>query len=149
MVDLALEREVISRWDRDFYISIMAKRVLTEKQLYHKTRINKLILDANKLGLLSPSKEVSKAQQLKIKARPDWDKRARRINYRGTNLTIGIQRRGLSQCKYIVRLDLGQWPSDDDLLALCDGTVPPERRHFSGLVKNLDKGLKYVVVYTD
>ena len=71
------------------------------------------------------------------------------MKYEGMEITIGLYRRGHSQCEYTVRLDLGQWPSDKDLITVCDGTIPPEERHFGGRVEHLPNDLKHVVVYTN
>lgn len=66
-----------------------------------------------------------------------------------TSLTIGKYHKGYSQVEYLVRLGGGDWPSDDNLITICDGTVPPKRRHFGGSVESLPDGIKHVAVYID
>ena len=44
MIDHAYKNRWISDWENSFYQDIMRKRNLTDKQLHHKTKINKKVL---------------------------------------------------------------------------------------------------------
>lgn len=48
----------------------------------------------------------------------------------------------------VIRLD-GSWPSDEDLITLCDGDAPNHPSHFGGKVTETFTDTKKVVVFTD
>jgi len=63
---------------------------------------------------------------------------------------LGIERiyHGYSECRYIVKLVSGNWPSDSDLITLCDGDTPPDSHHFGGWVRRSeDEESAEVAVY--
>lgn len=76
-----------------------------------------------------------------------WDA-GKRIIWKDAKLTIKTTMNGLSTSYFDVTLDEGEWPSDEDLVTLCDGDIPPKSRHFGGTVnKGTEKAT--VSVYTD
>jgi hypothetical protein len=57
-------------------------------------------------------------------------------------------RHGTASSDYVVELVGGEWPSDHDMITICDGDEPPNSRHFGGRVrKNGNQAV--VTVYTD
>lgn len=56
--------------------------------------------------------------------------------------------RPASKLREITRL-AGEWPTDDQLLALADGDDPDHPSHFGGLVEAVSPATKRVTVYTD
>jgi len=130
--------------------------VLTEQQLDRKNEIESTI--STKMKNFVPLKPEAVIPETKVAMptpkRPPtipygWDNGAKHINHAGADLTIGMMKRKLTMIKCIVRLDSGEWPSDDDLFGLCDDTKPPEARHFGGAVQKLQDNIKHITVYTD
>ena len=70
--------------------------------------------------------------------------------YNGAKLAIKMTYHGYSEHRFHVELVEGGWPSDNDLIILCDGDTPPTSRHFGGNVcKSEDGKLAAVTVYVD
>jgi hypothetical protein len=149
LVDLAYEKGAVNAGDRKFYSSTWGRKSLSPKQYVQKVRINRQIYESMNQGFLSPYGTITKRQTEKFEITPGWDKKARRVRYKTTVLSIALIRRALTRGGYIVRLDKGVWPSDDDLITLCDGATPPKRFHFGGEVEDLSKDHKRIVVYID
>lgn len=79
---------------------------------------------------------------------PKWYLAGRKIVWNEAKLTIKKTRSWLSTSKYEVTLDEGEWPSDADLMTLCDGDVPPLVRYFGGSV-TIDDDVAEVTVSTN
>ena len=59
--------------------------------------------------------------------------------YNGAKLAISMTYHGCSEHRFHVDLVEGEWPSDGDLITLCDGGTPPYSHHFGGsVVKSSD-----------
>ena len=70
--------------------------------------------------------------------------------YNGSQLSIKMTYHGYSEHRFRVELMGGEWPSDDDLITICDGDTPPHSRHFGGRVsKSTDGRSADVTVYVD
>lgn len=70
--------------------------------------------------------------------------------YNGAKLAIRMTYHGTSTHSFHVDLAGGEWPSDHDLITLCDGDTPPKSRHFGGTVhKSADGKSAEVSVYVD
>jgi hypothetical protein len=70
--------------------------------------------------------------------------------YNGSRLSIKMVYHGYSEHRFHVELVGGEWPSDNDLITLCDGDMPPHSRHFGGRVsKSTDGKAADVTVYVD
>jgi hypothetical protein len=70
--------------------------------------------------------------------------------YNGSQLSIKMTYHGYSEHRFHVELASGKWPSDNDLITLCDGDTPPSSRHFGGRVsKSTDGKAADVTVYVD
>lgn len=78
----------------------------------------------------------------------DWWKIGKRVEWNGAKFTVQFKRKGYAHDDYTVILDEGEWPSDDDLLTICDGDIPPHARHFGGTVSKSGNKAS-VTVYTD
>jgi hypothetical protein len=57
------------------------------------------------------------------------------MQYNGAELQIKMTQRGTATHSYEVRLLSGTWPSDSELISLCDGNNGTERCDFGGSVK--------------
>ena len=70
--------------------------------------------------------------------------------WNGAKLRISMVYHGAARKSFSVELVEGKWPSDGDLITLCDGDTPPHARHFGGVVrKSLDGKSASVDVYVD
>jgi hypothetical protein len=70
--------------------------------------------------------------------------------WNGAKLSIRRTYHGCAEHRYHVELAGGEWPSDGDLITLCDGDTPPHSRHFGGTVrKNADGKSAEVSVFVD
>lgn len=70
--------------------------------------------------------------------------------YNGAKLAIKSNYHGYATHSFHVDLVEGDWPSDGDLITLCDGDTPPRSRHFGGRVqKSADGKSAEVDVYVD
>ncbi len=74
----------------------------------------------------------------------------RECEYDGAKLVIKMTYHGSATHSFHVDLCEGKWPSDGDLITLCDGDTPPHSRHFGGRVaKSADGRSAEVDVYVD
>jgi hypothetical protein len=71
------------------------------------------------------------------------------MQYNGAELQIKMTKRGTATHSYEVRLLSGTWPSDSELISLCDGNNGTERCDFGGSVKKLNDAIVNVNVYVD
>ena len=74
------------------------------------------------------------------------------VEVNGSRFDVQHGGSGYAHTKYRVTLLEGSWPSDRDLLTLCDnhdGTM--SERHYGGVVSPIDNkpNERYVKVYTD
>ena len=70
--------------------------------------------------------------------------------YNGAKMKIDMTYHGYSEHRFHVELVEGEWPTDNDLITLCDGDTPPASRHFGGHVrKGPDGKSAEVSVYVD
>lgn len=70
--------------------------------------------------------------------------------WNGAKLAIKMTHHGHATHTFHVDLVEGEWPSDGDLITLCDGCTPPNACHFGGRVhKGLDGKSATVDVYVD
>jgi len=74
------------------------------------------------------------------------DNKMSTIVYRGTRLSSERMERGDTVHVYRVKLLQGSWPSDDDLVSLCNRDHPTNPRHWGGRVRRLDGGEAVVSV---
>jgi hypothetical protein len=86
--------------------------------------------------------------------RENWDRifggREPTLEWNGAKLTVRMTWRGSSTHIFHVDLVGGEWPSDGDLVTLCDGDTPPNARHFGGeVLKSADGKSAEVSVYVD
>lgn len=80
---------------------------------------------------------------------PTKDKRPVR-EWNGAKLRISMVYHGTATKSFSVELVGGEWPSDNDLITLCDGDTPPYSRHFGGAVRKSPDGKSASVnVYVD
>lgn len=80
---------------------------------------------------------------------PDRPHEGRTVAWNGCVLSIVMDIRRPASHTYVVTLVSGLWPGNDDLIALCDRTIPPARSPFGGVVKSWADGRKFVTVYVD
>lgn len=73
---------------------------------------------------------------------------AHEVKYKDSKLKINMRNRGYSIHYYDVELLEGDWPSDEDLITLCDGGDPAHPFHFGGHVRKFGKTAS-VDVYVD
>ncbi len=66
----------------------------------------------------------------------------------GAAVAVWLDRRRSSIHEYDVVLCSGEWPSDEDLITICDGHFP-EVSHFGGKVMKCDTLRRFVAVYVD
>lgn len=90
----------------------------------------------------------------KVKLPRDWSNFGKRVTVKGERgnayLTIHDKGRSQGRSTHLVRLDAGEWPTDEELLSICDGTVPPVTNHFGGRISKIaNSNERYVTVYTD
>ena len=71
------------------------------------------------------------------------------IVYQGTRLNVERSAGGRANADYDVTLIEGSWPSDKDLITLCDNDHPSNPRHFGGRVTQTGAKTKRVTVYVD
>lgn len=70
--------------------------------------------------------------------------------WNGAKLSIKMTYHGSATHGFHVDLVEGEWPSDGDLVTLCDGDTPPNFRHFGGMVRKSPDGKSaHVDVYVD
>jgi len=70
--------------------------------------------------------------------------------WNGAKMRIRMTYHGRATHSFHVDLVEGEWPSDNDLVTLCDGDTPPNSRHFGGTVrKSADGKSAQVDVYVD
>lgn len=70
--------------------------------------------------------------------------------WNGAKLRISMVYHGSATHSFSVELVAGEWPSDGDLITLCDGDTPPHSRHFGGIVRKAAGGKTASVdVYVD
>lgn len=69
--------------------------------------------------------------------------------WKGAELAIERIYHGYSIHRYEVTLVAGVWPTDDELLSLCDGNTPPARFDFGGNVEKFANSKARVEVYVD
>lgn len=85
----------------------------------------------------------------KAKLPLQWWKHGKKIIWNNAKLTIKSVRKGMSTDVFSVELDEGNWPSDEDLITLCDNGVPPLATHFGGVVARNTRSIATVQVYVD
>jgi hypothetical protein len=73
----------------------------------------------------------------------------REVVYKDSKLRFKELGKQAAKTTYSAELIEGEWPSDDDLITLADGTIPPKGFHFGGVVYPLYENSKIVEVYTD
>ena len=66
----------------------------------------------------------------------------------GAKFMIRRTRHGTASSDFVVELVEGNWPSDHDMITICDGDEPPHSRHFGGMVRKSGNQAA-VTVYTD
>ena len=71
------------------------------------------------------------------------------VKYNGAEIKFDYRGQKVGSKKYWASLVKGEWPKDNDLIALADGTDPKSPRHFGGKVTKLEGGRKVVEVWTD
>lgn len=74
-----------------------------------------------------------------------------RVADRETSLEIAPLSSGYSTRSFVVTLVHGEWPSDTDLVTICDNRSfdCSHVRHFGGHVSGISKSEKLVSVYVD
>ena len=72
------------------------------------------------------------------------------MKYKGAEIDFEMAVKSPSRHEYKAFLKKGNWPSDEDLITLADGDIPPSSHHFGGSVQQLrDPSQKYVRVWVD
>ena len=81
---------------------------------------------------------------------PDKPPQGKTVAWNGHVLNVEMDSRRAGTHTYIVTLIRpGAWPTDEELLSLCDGSLPPVSNYFGGRVKSMADGRKFVCVYVD